>query len=60
MLILRRLLKDRKGTTAIEYSLIGVLISIAIIVGVRQVSSAVGTTFNHVSSETLGNGTLGP
>ncbi|HWU61630.1 MAG TPA: Flp family type IVb pilin [Ensifer sp.] len=59
MLILRRLLKDRSGATAIEYGLIGVLLSIAIIAGVRQVGSAIGTTFNNVSEQSLGNGTLG-
>ncbi|HZG30330.1 pilus assembly protein Flp/PilA [Ensifer adhaerens] len=59
MLILRRLLKDRAGATAIEYGLIGVLLSIAIIAGVRQVGSAVGSTYNNVSSQALGDGTLG-
>ncbi len=58
MLILRRLLKDRKGATAIEYGLIGVLLSIAIIAGVRQVGSAIGTTYNNVATQALGDGTL--
>jgi pilus assembly protein Flp/PilA len=58
MLMLRRLLKDRTGATAIEYGLIGVLISIAIIAGVTQLGSAIGTTYNNIATQSLGNGTL--
>lgn len=58
MLILRRFLKSRDGATAIEYALIGVLLSIAIIGGVTKVGSAVGTTYNNIATQALGNGTL--
>ncbi|MCD2175730.1 Flp family type IVb pilin [Rhizobium sp. C4] len=58
MLILRRLLKDQDGATAIEYGLIGVLLSIAIVAGVTQVGSAIGTTYNNIATQALGNGTL--
>lgn len=58
MLILRRFLKSSDGATAIEYGLIGVLLSIAIIGGLHQLSSALGNTYNKVATEALGDGTL--
>lgn len=54
----RRLLKSRDGSTAMEYALIGVLISVAIVAALSQVRSSVGHTFNYVSNEALGDGTL--
>lgn len=59
MLLLRRFLKDRDGSTAIEYSLIGVLIGIGIIAGVTQFTGAMGNTFDTVANKALGDGTLG-
>ena len=36
---LRKFLGDRKGATALEYSMIAVLVSITIIAGSRQIGS---------------------
>jgi pilus assembly protein Flp/PilA len=58
MQMLRRLMKSREGSTAIEYALIGVLISIAIIAGVSNVGGAIGNTYNYIATQALGNGTL--
>lgn len=41
---------DESGATAIEYALIGVLISVAIISGAKLVGSGVGNMFSTVSS----------
>jgi pilus assembly protein Flp/PilA len=45
-----RYVKDESGATAIEYGLIAVLISIAIIAGVRAVGTKLSTAFTGVSS----------
>lgn len=45
---LRNLLTDRSGATAIEYSIIGALVAVAIIGGVTALGNGVGNTFNTV------------
>jgi pilus assembly protein Flp/PilA len=45
---LARFVKDDSGATAIEYGLIAALISVAIIVGVRNIGTKLSTTFNNV------------
>lgn len=40
-----RFLRDRSATTAIEYSLIGVIVSISLIAGARSIGSAMNTLF---------------
>jgi pilus assembly protein Flp/PilA len=49
--MLKKFLMDESGATAIEYSLIGALISLAIIGGAGMVADGVGNLFNHTASE---------
>jgi pilus assembly protein Flp/PilA len=44
--LLIRFAKDRSGATAIEYALIGGLISIAIVAGALAVGNALDVTYN--------------
>jgi pilus assembly protein Flp/PilA len=46
-----RMLKDRKGATAIEYGLIAALIAVAIIGGVTSLGTNANTTFTKVSDK---------
>lgn len=46
---LRRILRDRRGATAIEYSLIAALIAVAAIVAMRGLGNRVGNTFENVT-----------
>ncbi|MGU3541265.1 Flp family type IVb pilin, partial [Methylobacterium sp. A54F] len=48
---LRAFARDARGATAIEYALIGVLISTAIVASARAVGSQVGTLFNTVNTQ---------
>jgi pilus assembly protein Flp/PilA len=45
-----KLLKDRKGATAIEYGLIAALIAVAVIGAMQNVGKALNNTFNNVAS----------
>jgi pilus assembly protein Flp/PilA len=45
----RRLIRSDNGATAIEYSLIAALISVAIVTAVTSVGTHLNTTFNSVS-----------
>jgi pilus assembly protein Flp/PilA len=45
MKLIKRFLCDESGATAIEYAMIGALISIAIVSGVRAVGLALQTKF---------------
>ena len=47
--ILRKLFKNDKGATAIEYGLIAALIAVAAIAGVSSAGVQVGNTFNTVA-----------
>lgn len=47
--MLKRFLKDRSGATAIEYALIGTIISIAIISGMTGISDEVKTMLTSAS-----------
>jgi pilus assembly protein Flp/PilA len=49
MKIVRKLIGDNKGATAIEYGLIAALIAVAAIAAVRNVGAGVGNTFNTAS-----------
>lgn len=49
MLKFIKLLKDKKGATAIEYGLIAALIAVAAIGAMTNIGSKLGTTFNNVS-----------
>ena len=46
----RVLLADRKGVTALEYGLIASLIAVAIIAGVTQLGTSLGTLFTGIAS----------
>ena len=48
MRLLRTILRDRKGGTAIEYALVAVLIAVAAIVAFRNLGTTVDNTFNNV------------
>jgi pilus assembly protein Flp/PilA len=50
MNFIRKMIKNNKGATAIEYGLIAALIAVAAITAVKGVGSKVGTTFNNVSA----------
>jgi pilus assembly protein Flp/PilA len=51
MKILRKLMRNEKGATAIEYGLIATLIAIAAITAMSSVGNKLGTTFNNVSGK---------
>ena len=50
MRILRKLLADERGATAIEYGLIAALIAIAAIAAMQGMGNQLKTTFNTTSS----------
>lgn len=45
-----KLLKDKKGATAIEYGLIAALIAVAAITAMSTLGDKISSTFNNVSS----------
>jgi pilus assembly protein Flp/PilA len=49
MSFFRKLLKNQKGATAIEYGLIAALIAVAAIAAMNSVGTNLGTTFNRVA-----------
>ncbi|MCA1850625.1 MAG: Flp family type IVb pilin [Acidobacteria bacterium] len=49
-----KLIKNKKGATAIEYGLIAALIAVAAIAAMQNIGDALGSTFNNVS-ECLGD-----
>ena len=50
MQTLRKIIRNNKGATAIEYGLIAALIAVAAITAMTSVGNKVGKTFNNVSS----------
>ncbi len=51
MIKIRKMLKDEKGATAIEYGLIAALIAVAAIGALGAVGSQLSSTFQDVSGE---------
>ncbi len=49
MQFIRKMLKNEKGATAIEYGLIAALIAVAAIGAMTSLGSKLGSTFNNVS-----------
>ncbi|KAB2721771.1 Flp family type IVb pilin [Brucella intermedia] len=49
--LMTRFMKNRAGSTAIEYALIGTLVSIAIISGVALMAGSVGGKFNETARQ---------
>jgi pilus assembly protein Flp/PilA len=50
MQFFRKILKNSKGATAIEYGLIAALIAVAAISAMTTLGGKISTTFNNVSS----------
>jgi pilus assembly protein Flp/PilA len=50
MQMLRKIFKDSKGATAIEYGLIAALIAVAAIAAMQGLGNSLKNTFNNVSS----------
>jgi pilus assembly protein Flp/PilA len=50
MLILRKLFKDERGATAIEYALIAAFVALIIIPGVKAVGPKLSAIFTSVST----------
>lgn len=49
--MLKRLLKDEKGATAIEYGLIAALIAVAAITAMSSLGGNLSNTFNKVNNK---------
>ncbi|BBF69526.1 MAG: Flp family type IVb pilin [Sphingobium sp.] len=49
MQFIRKMLKNEKGATAIEYGLIAALIAVAAIGAMTSLGTKLGSTFNNVS-----------
>ena len=49
--LMTRFMKNKAGSTAIEYALIGTLVSIMIISGVALVAGSVGGKFNDTATQ---------
>jgi pilus assembly protein Flp/PilA len=53
-MFIRKLLKDKKGATAIEYGLIAALIAVAAITAMSGVGTTLNSTFSNISTK-MGN-----
>jgi pilus assembly protein Flp/PilA len=49
--LLKDIIRDEQGATAIEYGLIAALIAVAAIVGMQSVGTRLQGTFNNVSAK---------
>lgn len=54
MNFIRKMLKNEKGATAIEYGLIAALIAVAAITAMGNVGSSLNKTFSNVSTSMNG------
>ncbi|MFD1610983.1 Flp family type IVb pilin [Sphingomonas tabacisoli] len=50
MQFVRKMIRNNKGATAIEYGLIAALIAVAAITAMTSLGQKVGKTFNNVSA----------
>ena len=50
MTFIRKIIRDSKAATAIEYGLIAALIAVAAIAAMQGLGTSLKTTFNNVSS----------
>ena len=51
MNIIRKIIGDNKGATAIEYGLIAALIAVAAITAMKSVGTTLNSTFTNVSTQ---------
>ena len=54
MQFIRKLIRDKKGATAIEYGLIAALIAVAAITAMQGLGTSLNTTFTNVSDAMSG------
>jgi pilus assembly protein Flp/PilA len=54
MKILRKMIRDEKGATAIEYGLIAALIAVAAITAMQGLGTQLNATFTNVSTAMKG------
>ena len=54
MKLIRKLVRDRKAATAIEYGLIAALIAVAAIAAMQGLGTSLNTTFTNVSTAMSG------
>ncbi len=50
MQFIRKLIRDKKGATAIEYGLIAALIAVAAITAMQGLGTSLNSTFTNVST----------
>ena len=55
MMTIRKLLRDKKGATAIEYGLIAALIAVAAIAAMQGLGTSLNQTFTNVSTAMSGS-----
>ena len=55
MQFIRKLIRDKKGATAIEYGLIAALIAVAAITAMQGIGTSLNTTFTNVSTAMKGS-----
>jgi len=51
MYAIRKMIRDNKGATAIEYGLIAALIAVAAIAAMSNLGTTLNTTFNRVATD---------
>lgn len=51
MYFIRKIIRNKKGATAIEYGLIAALVAVAAIVAMKNLGTAVSGTFNNASTQ---------
>ena len=56
MQFIRKIFKDKKGATAIEYGLIAALIAVPAITAMQGLGSSLNQTFTNVSDAMSGSG----
>jgi pilus assembly protein Flp/PilA len=49
--VIRKLIRNEKGATAIEYGLIAALIAVAAIAAMKGVGTTLNSTFSNVSTQ---------
>ena len=55
MQTIRKLIRNNKGATAIEYGLIAALIAVAAITAMQGIGTSLNTTFTNVSTAMQGS-----